>query len=133
MERNNKNKRARYNKILLSNILDYFIYNDKSIHPRDSFKETLARYRVYKLFDKFDCSIRKEWDRFCEELVLTKRHILYLYKLACNFEEIPLSKVYDYSSMSEENIIDNVVYISDRWNASHRLAFLLHIINLKEK
>ena len=38
-----------------------------------------------------------------------------------------------YGYKNEENIINNLIYVSDRWNCSFRIKWIIDLINLKKR
>jgi len=130
MKRNNKNKAKRHYKILANNIVNYFIINNKRCDKED--KENIARYRLYKLFDKhfFNKNKKTGWKEFYKDLISVQREVNYLFRLAKTFEKREDWEFYKgfTEGVTEEFIQNECCYICDRWNSASRLNFLVNVI-----
>ena len=107
--------------------------------------EEFARRRLTKIFSQYgyNFKIPLNLDLFCTdqnkadlELLLTKKinddiflHNKYYKK---NGEYIEASMDYEDTLSSDSDIADTLTYISDRWNSTGRLKYLMTVISLYE-
>ena len=74
---------------------------------------------------------RKPMSEIIKELKEIKPELTKLYRIA--MKEYPDGRLGEetYGYESDELIIDNLIYLSDRWNSAHRLKWILDLIELK--
>lgn len=121
------NKKLNLKQIRTKNILGYFRQNN--IGFDNTFDLNYARLRIYKVFDEFydGNSSNKRIKILINELKKNKKYLEICYKEALKFDK-------DYRTGEEtygyrlRSIRDNLSYISDRWNCSFRIRWILDLI-----
>ena len=120
-------KKLNLKQIRTKNILGYFSENNLGFD--DTFELNYARLRIYKVFDEFydGNSSNKRIKVLINELKKNKKYLNICYKESLKFDKDYRlgEETYGYNLRSIRN---NLIYISDRWNCSFRIRWILDLI-----
>lgn len=130
----NKNKRKvhRHCQVIVNEVCRYF--DDNNLGFDDSFKVTEARYKVYRVFDKHyferERDIEFDFIKLMKDLYDIRKYLVICYKETLAYDKDFRTGEESYGYTKEEcNIRERMSYISDRWNCSFRIRWILDLID----
>lgn len=131
LHKKNKNKRKvhRHCQIIVNEVCRYF--DDNNLGFDDKFRVTEARYKIYRVFDKHYFERVGDFDfvKLMKDLYDNKKYLEICYKESLSFDKDYRTGEEAYGYKSEDYIRERMSYISDRWNCSFRLRWILDLID----